>query len=305
MPRIGGGGARPPSGRCRPRGPAPPSRWPPRRRGARPAGLAAGQARRVDGGKVGRRREEMRDAALRGRQRRAVGVHQAGREGPRGGHRDRLPEDRPDGQLRAVDGTGGATAGHRAHEVGEHGVPAQRLVDRDRVGVEVEQAAAAGDGRPQVAQVGQGERCSGRPRRRRSSATIAGAVREPEAAAVDAVDDLLDAGHGAHREEVQQGRPANGARRARRRTIRPLGRRPRPADAPRGGPSARVANTSRMVSLNWRSDAEPGGERDLGRPGRSVVSMRRRAAWARWARARARGPAPSSAASCRCSWRSL
>jgi hypothetical protein len=48
----------------------------------------------------------------------------------------------------------------------------------------------------------------------------------------------------------------------------------------------------------------PAGDDDLA-DRRPVVSSSSRAVWARWARAGACGPAPTSTASCRCSWRSL
>ena len=64
------------------------------------------------------------------------------------------------------------------------------------------------------------------------------------------------------------------------------------------------ANTDRTVSLNCRMLANPlaNATCDIGR---SVVSIRMRAVWARWARASAIGPAPTSVTSCRWTWRSL
>ena len=54
-----------------------------------------------------------------------------------------------------------------------------------------------------------------------------------------------------------------------------------------------AANTSRTVSLNWRRLPKPDAAATAGRA-MSVVSSRVRAVWARWARAMASGPAPSS-----------
>ena len=65
-------------------------------------------------------------------------------------------------------------------------------------------------------------------------------------------------------------------------------RRPR-AGAPRAGRSGRRANTSRMVALNWRSEPKPAAKA-TSVTGRSVVSSRSRATWARCARASASGP---------------
>ena len=232
------GGGRPRSGRRRRRGPSSPvarasaTPWSAARRAAGPGRLAGSTAARSAG-----RREEMRHPAPRRRQRRAVGRHQAGRQGPRRGHRDPLPQHGPDGQLRAVDGAGRATARHRADEVGEERIPAQRLGHGDRVGVEVQEAAAARHRRPQVARVGQGEGAAdglavvGQLHDRRP-------VREPEAAAVDAVDDLLHArarraargSAGGPARRTAPGGPAAG------RSARPG--RPRPGGAPRAAPSA-------------------------------------------------------------------
>ena len=65
-----------------------------------------------------------------------------------------------------------------------------------------------------------------------------------------------------------------------------------------------AAKTSRTVSLNWRMLAKPAPNATC-ENGSSVVSMSIRAVCARCARARASGPAPTSARSSRCRWRSL
>ena len=76
--------------------------------------------------------------------------------------------------------------------------------------------------------------------------------------------------------------------------MRRPGRR-RPARA-RPGPQlvGVVANTARTVSLNCRMLANPAAKATSAK-GSPVVSISTRAVWARWARARARGPAPTSA----------
>lgn len=71
------------------------------------------------------------------------------------------------------------------------------------------------------------------------------------------------------------------------------------AARPRSSPGAR-AKTSRTVSLKVRTEENPAAKATSAM-GRAVVSMSTRAVWARWARARASGPAPSSASS----WRSI
>ena len=58
----------------------------------------------IDGGDHLGGREEMGHPAGRDRERRSVGRHEAGGKSPRGGHRDPLAEDGPNGELRAVDG---------------------------------------------------------------------------------------------------------------------------------------------------------------------------------------------------------
>ena len=63
-----------------------------------------------------------------------------------------------------------------------------------------------------------------------------------------------------------------------------------------------VAKTSRTVSLNCRTLAKPLANATSVN-GSAVVSISVRAVWARWARASAIGPAPTSATSWRCTWR--
>ncbi len=60
----------------------------------------------------------------------------------------------------------------------------------------------------------------------------------------------------------------------------------------------------RIVSLHWRTLAKPAANA-MCAIGRSVVSSSTRAVWLRCARARARGPVPTSAVMRRLSWRVL
>lgn len=64
------------------------------------------------------------------------------------------------------------------------------------------------------------------------------------------------------------------------------------------------AKTSRTVSLKVRMEENPAAKA-ISAIGSVVVSMSSRAVWARCARASASGPAPSSASSCRSTWRML
>ena len=63
-----------------------------------------------------------------------------------------------------------------------------------------------------------------------------------------------------------------------------------------------MPNTSRTVSLNWRTLAKP-AEKATSAAGRSVPTSSIRAVWARCARLSASGPAPSSVVSSRVRWR--
>ena len=74
------------------------------------------------------------------------------------------------------------------------------------------------------------------------------------------------------------------------------------AGAWRGARSGVAAYTSRTVSLNWRTLANPAAKA-MSAKVRSVVSISTRAVWARRDRARASGPAPYSWVTTRLSWR--
>ena len=73
--------------------------------------------------------------------------------GAGGGDGDLLAQHDPHGQLRLVDGARDALARGLGHQGAEVGVGAERVDHGLRVGVEVEQPAAAGDRRGQVAEV--------------------------------------------------------------------------------------------------------------------------------------------------------
>ena len=122
--------------------------------GARPGGRH-GQQRRVGLGERLGRRKEVRERAGRLRQRRAERGDQPRRGGARGGHRHLLAKHRAHGDLAAVGGARDALARPCRHVRRQQRVGAQRGVDRQRVGVEVEQRAAAAHGGGQVAQVGE------------------------------------------------------------------------------------------------------------------------------------------------------
>ncbi len=245
----------------------------------------------------------MGEAALGVVQGFAVRGDQAGRVGAGGGRGDLLPEDGPHGELGLVDRARHPAAGALVDQRCEQRIGAQPFVDGDRVGVQVEQAAAAADGHGQVAQVAQGE----------PAGDVVGAggerddavpVRQPERAPVGAVPPLLDAGYGGGGEVAEEvGRVERGAER------QPQGERA--GGCPRRSLGARArsslgerAKTSRTVSLKVRMEEKPAANATSAM-GSAVVSTSSRAVWARWARASARGPAPSSASSCRSTCRVL
>ena len=105
----------------------------------------------------GRRREEVGHGADRSGQRHAGGVHQSPGHRTRAGDRDLLADDGAHGELEAVGGTRHAAPGTAPHQAADERVVAQGLPDGDGIGIEVEQLAAAGHGRVQVAQVFQHE----------------------------------------------------------------------------------------------------------------------------------------------------
>src|SRR5260221_12125534 len=98
---------------------------------------------------------------------------------------------RPWRELRRLARTRHGAAGGLIDQRRELWVWAQRPAGRDRVGVQVEQAAAAADRHGEVAQVGQ-RQLAGDVLRTRAQRYHAGAVRQPERTAVGTVTPLLD-----------------------------------------------------------------------------------------------------------------
>ncbi len=118
-----------------------------------------------------RLREQVGQAAARRSKRRSRGQRQAPGDRAGGDDRDLLSEHRPDRELRTVDRPGRPAPRRRADQPPEHRVAAQHVIDRDRVGVEVEQPAHARDRGPEVPRVaerraGTGRQCRRRPPRR-------------------------------------------------------------------------------------------------------------------------------------------
>lgn len=96
---------------------------------------------------------------------------------------------------------------------------------------------------------------------------------------------------------------SKGGRKGRRSTTSPADRGA-VAPAERRSSEGVTAKTARTVSLNWRTLENPAAKA-TSVSARSVVSTSTRAVWLRCARARAWGPAPTSARRSRWRWRSL
>ncbi len=207
-----------------------------------------------------------------------------------GGGRDLLAEHHPHrlARLRRPCGAlGGRAPGHRRRQ---RRVVGQRLVDGLRVGVEVEEPAAAGDGGRHVAQVVEVELARHVVGVGRSD-TTPGAVRRPQRSG------------GRRRRGAPPPRGSAVAARCPKRLSGSNGRRKGRRNA-----SPPVAEHDRRRALARFRSSVGAGDEDLehgvvelphAREGRSrrrgsrqprpVVSMRSRAVWARWARARASG----------------
>ena len=144
-------------------------------------------------------------------QRLALLADELGGSGAPRGEADLLTEHGAHGQLVAVDRTRHPQAGACADERPEHRVAGERVTDRDRVAVGVEESAYALHGGAEVAQVGEPE-----GRRHESGEALlqrvgelegdqAGAVRKRHRARVRRVVGRLDAGHHVGGEEDEQG----------------------------------------------------------------------------------------------------
>jgi hypothetical protein len=228
----------------------------------------------------------------------AVRGDQAGRVGAGRRRGDLLAEDGPYGELRLVDRARDASARRLVHQRRQHRIRTQLVVHRDRIGVQVEHAAAAADGHGQVAQVAEGE-AAGDVVGLGGEGRDAVAVGEAEGAPVRAVAPLLHARYGGRREVAEE---VVGVEGGAERQAEGEG-----AGGQHGCLRAPVAQLARGEGedlahgvVEGADRGEAGGEGDL-RHRERVVSINSLAVWARWARARARGPAPSSARS----WRSI
>ena len=238
--------------------------------GERDQGGAAGgghaQAGGIEPGDGGGRREQVTKAALWVLEGLTGEVDEASGERLGSAGAALLADHDPQGELGTVDGARHAPPRARDHEGTEGFVRAEGLVDGDRVGVEVEEPAAALDGGGQVTQIGQPER--------RGHVAVGGAQRrapgsagEPQRPPEGPVAPLLDArdGRGAEMAEETVRRHRQAERKPQRQPAGDPLDRPGPAG---GGPGAQLPWRQgedlphRVVELP--DAAEAGGEGDLG-----------------------------------------
>ena len=221
-----------------------------------------------------------------------------------GGRRDLLAEHRAQRHLGTVDAPRHPSPWGLHHEWGEHCVAAQMTVDRDRVGVEVEEPATARDRRREVTHVAQhGATVDVVGRRREFDDT--GTVGQSKGAAIGRPAHFFNARHRRRRQVTEE--IVGTERLAKRQSQHDGGRRLAMARGPLARERSIVgddAYTACTVSLNCRTLEKPAAKA-TSVIARAVVSMRMRAVCARWARAMAMGPAPISFCRTRSSWRTL
>ncbi|MDQ0948485.1 hypothetical protein QFZ24_002408 [Streptomyces phaeochromogenes] len=145
----------------------------------------------------------MREPAFGVVDRVAVRRDQAGRVRTGRGRGDLLAQHRAYGELGLVDRTRHPAARRLVDERGQQRVRTQLVVDRDRIGVQVEHAAAAADGDGQVAHVAEGEPAADVVGRR-GERDDAVAVGQAQGAPVRAVAPLLHAGYGGGGEVAEE-----------------------------------------------------------------------------------------------------
>ena len=90
----------------------------------------------------------------------AVGGDETRRDAAGARDADLLAEHRPEGELVAVDVPGGPEPGRGRHRRAQHGIGTERLADRHRVGVEIEEPPEAPHRGGEVAQVLESELAS-------------------------------------------------------------------------------------------------------------------------------------------------
>ena len=228
----------------------------------------------------------------------------AGGDGAGAGDRHLLADHAAHRDLERVDGARGASPWRLGDERLEDRIVTEHGIDGDRVGVEVEEPAETLDGRGQIAPVGERQlganiRLTGLehrdavPVRQRERAVVSRRRRRARRPGSRAIARNSNAS-----------RPANGPRVGRRTTTAPGSAGASPIDERRRSSVGASAYTSRTVSLNWRTLPKPAANAmsviDI-----DDVSISTRAVCARWARASASGPAPSSSVTRRVRWRLL
>ena len=161
----------------------------------------------------------MRERPVGLAERGAARLDEAPGERARGGERDLLAEDGADGALGRVDGAGRAHAGGRRDERGERRVGGEDVVVGARVGVEVEQAAARGDGRVEVGARARARRVARTWSSRGTTATTPGPPgrRSVRRYAPSRISSMPGTARAASQRSTPA--PSNGGRVSRRRTV--------------------------------------------------------------------------------------
>ena len=200
---------------------------------------------------------------------------------------------------------GSRIPGRPATDRRERRVGAEQLVDRDRVGVQVEQPAQPGHRRAEVARVGQPQRGHARaPAAGASAPSPARAAAAASARTSPSTTDSTPATRAGARGSQQPGRVER-RRNGSRSTSVPAAAGVAAAPPGLGAQRARRHPVHRADGVVELADAgEPGRERDVGHGAAACVSTSSRAVCARCALASASGPAPSSAVSTRLRCRS-
>jgi hypothetical protein len=117
---------------------------------------------------------------------------QPGRHGTSTGDRDLLAQDRPASNLETVHRAGNASTGVCSHKLPQGSISGERLIDRFRIGIEIEERPAPSDRGGQITDVREGQ-SAGNVIGMKTQRSGACAVRQIEAPAVGITFRLLNA----------------------------------------------------------------------------------------------------------------
>ena len=199
------------------------------------------------------------------------------------GHAHLLAEDRPEGQLIAIDVPWRPEARHRHDRRAEDRIGPECLEDRDRIGIEIEQPAEPADRRREVADVVEGEQALQITMSTGIDPDLGygGPVRQGERPAVMLGVALLDSWDRPRARNPKSCADWSGGRYASLRATAPGAAHEAPRVPRRAAERALSAigaraKTSWIVSLNWRTLEKPAAKA-ISAARRSVVSSRIRA----------------------------